>query len=63
MNDDISIACIKNHVHKYEIAQNLGITDTSLSRKLRVELSNSEKEKIFNIIEKIKKEKNKKKGE
>ncbi len=57
MNDDISIACIENHVHKYEIAQKLGITDTSLSRKLRFELSNAEKEKIFNIIKKIKNEK------
>lgn len=58
MNDDISIACIKNRVHKYEIAQKLGITDTSLSRKLRVELSDKEKEKIFNIIENIRREKN-----
>lgn len=58
MNDDISIACIKNHVHKYEIAQKLGITDTSLSRKLRVELTNKEKEKLLNIIENIRKEKN-----
>lgn len=58
MNDDISIACIKNHIHKYEIAQKLGIADTSLSRKLRVELSKDEKEKILNIIENIRKEKN-----
>ena len=57
MNDDISIACIKSRVHKYEIAQKLGITDTSLSRKLRVELSKDEKEKILNIIENIRKEK------
>lgn len=57
MNEDIAIACLKNHVHKYQIAQKLGIADTSLSRKLRVELSNTEKEKIFNIIENIRKEK------
>lgn len=56
MNDDITIACIKNHVLKYEIANKLGITDTSLSRKLRVELTNEEKEKIFKIIEDIRKE-------
>ena len=57
MNNDISIACIKNQVYKYEIAQKLGITDTSLSRKLRMELSDDEKKKIFNIIENIRKEK------
>ena len=58
MNDDITIACLKNHVHKYEVAQKLGIADTSLSRKLRVELSHAEKEKIFNAIESIRKENN-----
>lgn len=56
MNDDISIACIKNHVLKYEVANKLGITDTSLSRKLRTELTKEEKEKIFKIIETIRKE-------
>jgi predicted XRE-type DNA-binding protein len=58
MNDDITIACIKNHVYKYEIAQKLGVTDTTLSRKLRLELSKKEKEKILNIIENIRKERN-----
>lgn len=57
MNDEITIACIKNRIHKYEIAQKLGITDTTFSRKLRKELSNTEKEKIYQIIENIRKEK------
>ena len=58
MNEEISIACIKNHIHKYEIAKQLGITDTSFSRKLRYKLSDEEKRKIISIIENLKKEKN-----
>lgn len=58
MNDDISIECVKNHIYKYEIAHKLGITDTSFSRKLRKELSDNEKNKIYEIIMNIRKEKN-----
>ena len=53
MNKDIAIACIENGVKKYEIAEKLGITDTSFSRKLRKELPKKEKEKIFKIISEL----------
>ncbi len=59
MNDDITIACIKSKVMKYEVADKLGITDTSFSRKLRKKLSDDEKEKILKIISELSKEKEK----
>ena len=59
MNDDITIACIRSKVMKYEIADRLGITDTSFSRKLRKKLSDDEKEKILEIISELSKEKEK----
>ena len=34
----------------YQLAELLGITETSLSRKLRNELPSDEKEKILNVI-------------
>ena len=50
MNDEITIACISNHVKKYQVAEKLGITDTSFSRKLRKKLSEEEKEKVLKNI-------------
>lgn len=41
-------------VHLWRIADVLGITDGNFSRKLRKELSESEKEQIFKIIDDLK---------
>ena len=57
MNNDITIACIKSGVMKYEVANKLGITDSSFSRKLRNKLSKEEKNKILKIISELSKEK------
>lgn len=54
-NEDITIECIKSRVKKKELAEALGITDTSLSRKLRFELEDVEKQKIIDTISKLKK--------
>ena len=43
-------------VYLYEVAKRLKINDGNFSRKLRKELSESEKEKIVNIIKQIVKE-------
>lgn len=43
-------------VKLWQIADALGIADCSLSRKLRKELPNGEKRKIFGIIENLAKE-------
>ena len=55
MNTDITISCIMNGVRKKDIAEKLGITDSSFSRKLRKELRPDEKENILRIIESLKK--------
>ena len=41
-------------VRKWEVAELLGITDVTFSKKLRKELSSGEKEKIFKAIEVVK---------
>lgn len=40
-------------VYLYEVAERLKINDGNFSRKLRKELSETEKEKIVNIIKQI----------
>lgn len=42
----------------WEIADKLGIIDSNFSRKLRHELPQAEKDRIFSIIEEIAKEEN-----
>lgn len=41
----------KSNVKKWEVAEKLGIADTTFSKKLRKELPESEKQKILKIIE------------
>lgn len=43
-------------VKMWEIAEALGIADTTLCRKLRKELPEDEQEKILNIIEQLSQE-------
>lgn len=43
-------------VKLWQIADALGIADCSLSRKLRKELPQEEKEKIFSIIQRLSRE-------
>ena len=52
-NQDIRRTAAGAGVKLWQIADALGIADCSLSRKLRKELSQEEKEKIFSIIEKL----------
>lgn len=56
-NLDIREAAQNNAVMLWEIADKLGITDSHFSRKLRHELPQAEKDRIFSIIEEIAKEK------
>ena len=49
-NQDIRRTAAGAGVKLWQIADALGIVDCSLSRKLRKELSQEEKEKIFAII-------------
>lgn len=55
-NQDVRQVAIEKGVKLWQIALNLGINDGNFSRKLRVELPQTEKDKIFTIIEKLAKE-------
>ncbi|MBR5641774.1 MAG: hypothetical protein IKW92_06565 [Firmicutes bacterium] len=52
-NNDLRLAAAGRGVPLWKIAEALGITDSSFSRKLRHELSPEEKQKIYIIIERI----------
>lgn len=53
-NLDIRLAATGAGVRLWQIAEALGITDSSFSRKLRKELSDSQKQEILGIIERLK---------
>lgn len=54
-NEDIRLLLKTNRIYLWEVAQLYGCTESTLSKKLRIELTKEEKEKIVSIIEKIKK--------
>lgn len=56
-NLDIREAAQNNAVMLWKIADKIGIADSSFSRKLRRELPQGEKQRIFSAIEEIAKEK------
>lgn len=53
MNNDIREAAKTAKVHLWQIADELGITDFTLSRRLRYELEPQEKERFFEAIKAI----------
>lgn len=52
-NNDIRKAAGGAGVKLWQIADELGIADTSLSRKLRHELSTEERERVMEIIRRL----------
>lgn len=52
-NMDIRNAVLNNGVKFYQIAEKLGISDAALSKRLRNELPEEEKQKILNLINEI----------
>lgn len=52
-NMDIRKYASDNHVMLWEIAEALGIADCNFSRKLRRELSNDDKARIYSIIDNV----------
>ena len=52
-NKDIKEYAVKNNVRLWQVAQALNINDGNFSRKLRVELSQEEKQRIKDIIDKL----------
>ena len=57
-NCDIRDAALSKGVRIWQIADELGIADFNLSRRLRKELPDEEKEKIFAIIDRLAQENN-----
>lgn len=55
-NQDVRAAAKQAGVFLWQIAAELGVNDGNFSRKLRKELSDTEKAKIMGIIEKLSKE-------
>lgn len=55
-NQDIRQAATGAGVKLWQIADVLGITDSTLSRKLRKELPQEEKNRIFSIIKELSQE-------
>jgi len=55
-NSDIREVAVSSKVKLWQIADALGIVDSTLSRKLRKELPQDEKDRIFSIIKQLAKE-------
>lgn len=53
-NEDIRRLIFDCKIPMWKIAYEYGCTDTTFSKKLRIELSHEEKEKIISIIENLK---------
>lgn len=53
-NRDVRNAAAEAGFYLWEVAKALGIADGTFSRKLRNELSSSEKETVFRAIERMK---------
>ena len=54
---EIKSRIIAAGLHCYQIAERLGITDTSFSRKLRIGLNDEDTQKVLTIIDELKNEK------
>ena len=55
-NRDLRLAAAGRGIKLWQIAEEMGILDSNLSRKLRHELSESEKARIMEIIERLARE-------
>lgn len=53
VNNEIRARAKEKGVFLWEVAEKIGIVDTSFSRKLRHELPDTEKQRIFKIIDNI----------
>ena len=52
-NQDLRDACKEKNVNFWQVAERLKIAESSLSKKMRHELSERKKREILDIIEKI----------
>lgn len=59
-NDEIRAEALQRKVPLWQIAEKLGIADTTFSRKLRHELPNEEKQRVMEAIREIAEERGEK---
>lgn len=52
-NKDIRIRCLENGIRFWQIALQLGVSPETITRKLRTELPEEEKEVIYRAMEQI----------
>lgn len=52
-NTDIRTAAKQNGVRLWEVAERLNVSEPTITRKLRRELPNEEKQRIFSLIDEI----------
>lgn len=55
-NRDVRQAVEDANLYLWQVADEIGVTDSTFSRKLRREMDDSEKATIFQAIEKLKKD-------
>ena len=55
-NVDVRQALLLANIMQWEVAMRLGVSEATMTRKLRTELSDTEKKVMFEAIEKIKAE-------
>lgn len=55
-NNDIRAAAKENGVYLYEIAEKIGVSEPTFIRRMRKELSDAMRAKVFASIEEIKRE-------
>lgn len=53
VNSDIKQRAKQSGVFLYQVAQRMGISEATMTRKLRNELTPEEKDKVFDIINSI----------
>lgn len=56
-NGDVRDKICSSGVRFWEVAEGLGITDSMFSKRLRHELSDGDKQQIFEIVERIRSQK------
>lgn len=58
LNGSVREAALRNGILLWQIAEELGVSDGTFSRKLRKELPPEETQKILSIIDRLAREKN-----
>ena len=53
-NKDIRQKIKKSKLFQWQVAEHIGISESSFSRRLRHELPESEKQNIYDIVQKLK---------